>query len=98
MGAPIFWFVKLFSLVSAGAATTLFLWLDDGGEKGALGAAIYTLLALGLFFKDGFSLRQWSRRDFYGFNQALRWFGLALAGIAGLATIAWFVIWLFSQP
>ena len=90
--------MKLFALISAGAAATVFLWLDDGGPNGALGAAIYSLLCLGFFFKDGFSLRQWTRKDYYGFNQALRWFGLALAGLAAFATATWFVIWILNQP
>ena len=98
MGAPIFWFMKVFALLTTAGAATLFLWIDDGGMRGALGAAIYTLLGLGLFFKDGFSLRQWTRKDYSGFNQGLRWFGLGLAGLAAAATAIWLVIWVLQHP
>lgn len=96
MTAPIFWFIKLLILIVAVGAATAFTLAEDVGVRGVLAAGIYIVFSMGLFFKDGFSRRQWARKDYHGFNQMLRWFGLALAWLAVAATGVWLVIWLFK--
>lgn len=97
MTAPVFWFIKLIALIVTGAAAVVFLSLEDVGSKGVLAAAIYSLFGLGLFFKDGFSRRQFARRDYHGFNMVMRVFGLCLAGVAALAAAGWLAIWLAQR-
>lgn len=97
MTAPVFWFIKLIAVIVTGSAAIVFLSLEDVGAKGVLAAAIYSLFGMGLFFKDGFSRRQFARRDFYGFNMVMRYFGLCLAGLAALVAAGWMAVWLAQR-
>jgi len=92
-----FWQFKILKLFLTAAGMAFFLLWPGLQEKGVFAAAIIGAFGLAFTFQDGFSKRQWRRREYGGLNEALVWFGRIAMGIAALVTLYWFSTYMIEN-
>lgn len=88
----VFWILKGIVMLLIPVAVGVLLWLDEFGTKGIYASVLITVMAVSFLLKDGFSARQWRRKEFHGANQVVMYMGQILFYLSLVVALVWTVV------